>query len=501
MRAPRTRTRCCRERHVGLLFGLLLLCTSLFATGRRLLSETSARSAFAVSVRRVSFPTLSLGFKQHEDAYVAVNKDPKDPRSKVFGSGIDVPLFVDAFIAAGKVMLIGRSYPRFPEFSSVKHDDILVDVRPASVPSAQWVRLSSRAWYETLVYETQSVGEYALPMELLEERVDVRVTLGALSGVFPAHSGALDAPEALPPPTHVHHRVVENHMALPSPPRIATAPSSFAMCTVFRYEGATLRLFIAHWVMLGVDSFVLYYNGNSTDLDAIAATLRETPDAIPSRVRVIFYAWPTPSYYGSIADLNHGQSMAAASCFHRHRGLAQRIAFFDADEFLVFGDDARGPSTLQQLFDMPRFARLDALRFYPAWTVVGAVGGDGSGNITRLAHLTYADIVSSAPVSRLSVQYTREKYVARAEPSSSVKTCNVHGVYSLERTNLTDSVPPAIAYILHLLNADNAARERVRIEYFVSIRNESLFPDDALQRTARRAMAARRVGMHGVRHG
>jgi hypothetical protein len=447
---------------------LLLLPTLLRLHRASSLPERPLLRAPLIEVRGTAFPTLSLGRRAHETSYLEANADPSDPRSKVTGEDIDIPLFVDAFIVGSRVVLVGKSYPMFPEYEWVHHEEVVVEVR---APGAGWLALAPGQWHENPVYETLSVGEYPLPPGLAgsSSGLELRVSLGALSARFEA-GGALLAPEALPAP----------------PP---TRRAAFAMCTTFKYEAATLHLFVAHWALLGVERFFLYYSGEASELPALRQRLLAA--SLPPRVSIALYAWPVPSWYGSIADLNHGQAMAAASCFHRHRGAAVRLGFFDADEYLVFNPHsaqrAGSPATLADLFSpacFPHYAATHALRFYPAWSVVSPPGGGG------LAALSYAQL-AAAPLARQGVQYTREKYFALGD-SQAIQTPNIHGVYSLEGSNLTTSAQPEVAYILHLLNSENAERQRVRVEYYVSIRNESLRSDDAMQQTARRAALAGR---------
>lgn len=245
------------------------------------------------------------------------------------------------------------------------------------------------------------------------------------------------------------------------------------MVAVFSFTRYLLPLWLSYWHALGVDTFYLFYNGDTENPTNVTRVLEELEGF---RGSVVVMDWSVMHWIETDgSDVTCGQPIAINSALLRWRHLHQFLTFYDTDEFLTLPKH----TNLHHLVHAwsTRVGPIFALRTMCSWGMLNLTGTrHASITDVQLQHLVEIPVVRGPPAGR-------EKYILNcsAVDAWGVKHINLHGVYTHQVTGGGGSVGepdlliPAdgefTAYHLHLLNTVSfvgaPARTRARVCLFL----------------------------------
>jgi hypothetical protein len=107
--------------------------------------------------------------------------------------------------------------------------------------------------------------------------------------------------------------------------------SSFAMCALFLQDRHLLRMWTAYWYLIGVDTFYLYWNGDTS----VIPELRDMVEDLPATV--VFIHWPYDYWVPNKERPHHGQPQAWNSCYQRNKDKHDYLVFYDLVRVAVIG--------------------------------------------------------------------------------------------------------------------------------------------------------------------
>jgi hypothetical protein len=277
-------------------------------------------------------------------------------------------IVADAFLvcsAPRRVVLMGRHYKRRPDMNHSLVELYIVD------NSTNVRERLSGSWYETFNYESVAIGSF--PYD---------------GGAACATPGARIRAEII----YGHNSIAFDMAASPQPP-----PSRWAMVAIFSFSRHLLRMWMSYWHVIGVDTFYLFYNGDSEDISVIEAELADMP------VSVVIVDWQVLHWIQTDgADITHGQPIAINEAVQRWRHLHNFMAFYDTDEFLVLPTARNLDDFVSKFTD--RNGPIVAVRSQCSWSYLNLTNS----NLTSIADATLPDLVR-LPVER-GPAGGREKY-------------------------------------------------------------------------------------------
>jgi hypothetical protein len=264
-------------------------------------------------------------------------------------------IVADAFlqcdgVPSPSIVLMGRHYKQRPDHN---HSAVRLIVKFDGVE-----RELIGSWYETRNYESVAIGTFPLP-------ADWRVC-----GAADLKAKSLDT-------TIDYFGNTTNFQLVrtAAPPR-----STWAMVAVFSFSRHLLRMWMTYWHTIGVDTFYLYYNGNSEDIPTIERELADMPFSI------VIVDWQVLHWIMTdVEDITCGQPIAINEAVLRWGHNHDFMAFYDTDEFLVTPDSDDLNHFVQ------RFTKTNgpflALRSMCAWSMLNAT------TIGTIANATLPDLV------------------------------------------------------------------------------------------------------------
>ena len=395
-----------------------------------------------------------------------------------------VSVVADAFVqcdgpTAPSLVLMSRHYQRTPDL-----DHTLVEVEllplPGALqgqPPAPALRLPPGDWFFSRSYETLAIGTFALP---------------------PGPAARACAAPAGPPPPPLPMRVTyRNTSALLSAARSPQPPrSQFAMVAVFSFSRFLLRLWLEYYYALGVDTFYLFYNGdtiNPTNVTRVAEELAGFRGA------VVLMEWRMLHWIQTDGrDITCGQPVAINNALQRWRHLHQFMLFYDLDEFLVL---PRHRSLAHFVAEYSaQIEPIVALRSMCSWGQLNLTTPRAlAANISTIAdvalqHLAWLPVERGRPGGR-------EKYLLNtsAVDAWGIRNINLHGVYSHQgaggRGGGRSGEPSILApeggfagYHLHILNVPDDSRRMDSREIFLS---KTPIINDELAQAVRKGLVER----------
>ena len=197
-----------------------------------------------------------------------------------------------------------------------------------------------------------------------------------------------------------------------------------AMCSYVGTELALLPAWVEWWAALGVGHFFLHVLPNELAGRPLPPRLLEQVDA--GLVTLI----DLDVAYNDVYAHGLAQPVAIASCIARYKGTAERLAFFDSDEFVVLGDAAldAGHTLLSWLDSRPKKG-INCVRLPSQWAVAThdkvSTSGDGVEAALKLFNLpddardaagyvTLPWLVKRAVVQTATSDWFRTKCIVRA---------------------------------------------------------------------------------------
>jgi len=401
---------------------------------------------------------------------------------KEWGGAYPVHLVADCFVTCDPeptLVVMSRHYQR----TELEHAAITVILESSPHP----VPLPPGRWYIKRNYETIAIGRFMLPGNAGE-----RMCAGAPPGPSPS------SPSDLPPHTPVslpitliykNTSVSWSVQRSPEPPR-----SQFAIAAVFSFSRYFLPLWLDYWYAIGVETFYLFYNGDSLNPTNMTLVLEEVKGF---RGSIVILDWSVMHWIDTDdRDITCGQPIAINDALIRWGHLHNFMGFYDTDEFLVLP----GHTNLAHFYASwaAKVAPIVALRSQSSWGLLN-LSSSAPSNIefVRLHDLGTLQVVRG-PVGG------REKYFINTSAVSAwgIESINLHGVYSHQvlgaggasgEPDILLSVGEFSAYHLHLLNTPDNARARDSREVFLPKKGKEIINDE-LKDFLRRALVSKVSG-------
>ena len=381
-----------------------------------------------------------------------------------------VSVVADAFIVctgpdAPSLKVMSRHYQRTPEL-----DHTALQVEAAGVP------LGPGAWFFNRGYETLAVGTFALP-----------AALAAPLCALPPRAAASQA--LLTRFTYANTTALHNVTRSPEPP-----PSQFAMVAVFSFSRFLLRLWLEYYYALGVDTFYLFYNGDSSNPTNVTQVALEVAGF---RGSIVVMDWSVLHWIQTDGrDITCGQPIAINTALQRWRHLHAFMMFYDTDELLVLPRHASLGSYVAQY--AAEVEPIVALRSMCSWGQFNlSTPQAAAANISTIAdvtlpHLAWLSVERGRPGGR-------EKYLLNtsAVDAWGIRYINLHGVYSHQggegggREGHPSIMPVDghfAGYHLHILNVPDDSRKMDSREIFLS---KTPIINDELAQAVRKGLVER----------
>jgi hypothetical protein len=385
-----------------------------------------------------------------------------------------VTVVADAFVqcagpTAPSLVLMSRHYRRTPDLNHTLVSVELLQQEAAAPPRL----LPPGDWFFSRNYETLAVGTFPLPAE---------------AGALACNS---TAPQPLPlRVTYRNASALLTAARSPHPP-----PSQFAMVAIFSFSRFLLRLWLEYYYALGVDTFYLFYNGDTVNPTNVTRVQEELAGF---RGAVVLVEWRMLHWIMTdSSDITCGQPVAINDALQRWRHLHQFMLFYDLDEFLVL---PRHTGLAHFVADYSaQVEPIVALRSMCSWGQLNLTTPRArAANISTIAdvaleHLAWLPVERGRPGGR-------EKYMLNtsAVDAWGIRAINLHGVYSHQGQGRGGgrSGEPSIlggeggfaGYHLHVLNTPDDSRRMDSREVFLS---KTPILNDELAQAVRKGLVER----------
>ena len=198
--------------------------------------------------------------------------------------GYQTYLWTDAFLKNDAITIISQCYVGIPRaYENIKLKSPLL---PGG--EARFDTIHVRDSYESVI-----VSHYTNPVLARLDRLEVEVQ---------------------------YESIRENVTILRAP---GGWESSFAMCALFLQDRHLLRMWAHYWYLLGVDTFYLYWNGESSEIPYLRDFLEDVP------AHIVFIHWPYDYWVPNKERPHHGQPQAWNSCYQRNKDKHDFLVFYD----------------------------------------------------------------------------------------------------------------------------------------------------------------------------